>query len=579
MIRACSIMKRRVIIFIILLLFIIVLFSLISSNYDKNINKNIKDEWNAYFDINENETANFIVNRTIRNDLEITVPIELYTFSPNELFNPDLIEVYYKSKKENIENGFSTEKKLVRTFVLKPKEEITFSYKGTSKPRDQSLTFGDMKFYNAEINFDFDSVPTYFTEVVELPYSFNANYSSSDRYIPSFLIGSYFYGIDYIKNNFNIIAIDSGSKSMVIIQKNDPMKNISINMDLWAISVPNPKSIIHQTDEIYLGNEGKLTRTVDIENNQNISFFYQYDRLLNILNISDVDCEAFAKRTCKRLEPSGVVNDLRKEELVHTNAESCSILNWLGYPFECWKYEFENTLTSEFEMNDTRSSAFLNYQLKVNQRNGFGFDIDKSSICVYPRKIQLPVVMESGNILTFNLYPEKFVDNESIEKCSLETGFFTFETPRLIGKYFSRNNFYSKLKYYPATDTYGTEKFDIPMAAPYPEYVIKTRFIMVRKFEESLIFLGIGFIYLIIGFNFQKRREILKVISFIIVGGVGLISLQFLGRFSMAVLLIMILSLILGWIIASKKYDRVFFEKVMTLYSNHLRDKFWNKNS
>ncbi len=161
---------------------------------------------------------------------------------------------------------------------------------------------------------------------------------------------------------------------------------ITINMDLWAISVPNPKLIIHQTDEIYLDSEGKLTRTIDIENNQNISFFYQYDRLLNILNISDVDCEASIKRTCKRLEPSGMVNDLKKEELVHTNAESCSELNWMGYPFECWKYEFEHTLTSEFEMNDTRSSAFLNYQLKVSPKDGFRFDIDKSSICVYPKK-------------------------------------------------------------------------------------------------------------------------------------------------------------------------------------------------
>ncbi len=226
-------MKRGTIFFTILTLSTIIvvlslLFGLSSHNSDKNIDRNIKDEWNAYFRINENKTAFFIINRTIRNDLEITVPIALYTFSPNELFNPDLIEVYFRSKKENIENGFSSEKKLLRTFDLKPTEEITFSYKGTSNPRNQSYTFGDMKFYNAEINFDFDSVPTYFTEVVEFPYSFSPNSSFSDRYIPSFLIGSYFYGIDYIKNNFNIIAIDLGSRSKVIIQKNDPLKNINI---------------------------------------------------------------------------------------------------------------------------------------------------------------------------------------------------------------------------------------------------------------------------------------------------------------------------------------------------------------
>jgi hypothetical protein len=269
-----------------------------------------------------------------------------------------------------------------------------------------------------------------------------------------------------------------------------------------------------------------------------------------------------------------MVNDLKKEELVHTNAESCNELNWLGYPFECWKYDFEHTLTSEFEMNDTRSSAFLYYQLKVNPKDGFRFDVDKSSICVYPKKIQLPVVTEYGDIFSFTLYPENFTDNKSIEKCNLESGFFTFETPKLIGKYFSNNNLYSNLKYYPATDTYGTEKFDIPMSVPYPEYVIKTKFIMVRKFEELLIFLGIGLINLIIGFNSQKRRETLKLISVIIMGGAGLIPLYFLGIFSIGVFLIMMLSFMFGWIIASKKYDEVFFEKVVTLYSNHLKDKF-----
>ncbi len=181
---------------------------------------------------------------------------------------------------------------------------------------------------------------------------------------------------------------------------------------------------------------------------------------------------------------------------------------------------------------------------------------------------------EWGDIFAITLYPENFADNASIEKCSLETGFFTFETPSLIGKYFSKNNLYSKLKYYPATDTYGTEKFDIPMSVPYPEYVIKTKFIMVRKIGELLIFLGIGLIYLIIGFKSQKRRETLKSISDIIIGGVGLIPLYFFGILSILVFLIMILSFIFGWIIALKKYDEVFFEKVVTLYSNHLKDKF-----
>ena len=262
-------MKRRTIFFTVLTLSTIIvlsflIFGLSSHNSDKNIDRNIKDEWNAYFRITENNTAFFIINRTFRNDLEIAVSIALYTFSPDELFNPsiinpDIIEVYYRNKKENIENGFSKEKKLLRTFDLKPKEEISFSYKGTSNPRNYSSTFGDMKFYSAEINYELDYGPTYFTEVVEFPYSFFPNSSSSDRYIPSFLIGSYFYGIDYIKNNFNIIAIDSGGISKVIIQKNDPLKNISINMVFWAISVPNPMLIIHQTDEIYLDNEGKLT--------------------------------------------------------------------------------------------------------------------------------------------------------------------------------------------------------------------------------------------------------------------------------------------------------------------------------
>lgn len=570
MVKVGIITKGKIVFF----LTILILSGIILFGFNNN-NEDFKDEWEFNLRIYENHTATYILNRTIISNYGASVPIELYKMPTNELFKPDFIDIYYEGKMETIKEGFSSEKKLIKTFELKSNEKITFSYKGTIQPNNQSLTFGDMEFYNGEINIDF--YPNHFQGVIELPYPLFPNYSTSDRYIPVILIGSYINGIEYTKNNFDILAFDLDDKS-IVYYKSPPNSEIeNIILDFWAISLPNPKLIITQNDEIYLDKKSKRIRSFDLENNQNSSIFYKYNRELNILNITNYQCGDSYGVQCIEVVSGDMVTDLKKDLPIHSKGKPCSKFNLLGYPFECWEYESETTLTSEFVINETNSSAFLNYQLKVIPRDGFSIDTDKSDICFIPKKIQIPLITEDRNIFTFSLNPETVAEKDSIIKCTLETGFFTFETPKLIGKYFSIEKLGSKLKYNPASDVYSTERLHIPMSVPYPKYVIKSRFIMVREFEEKLISMGVFFIYLLFGFYNQKKRNISELPTFFI-SGVGLIPLHFSGILSLGILLIIITSFILGWIIS--KNEQILLIKVRLLYDIFLKKKryFSKKN-
>ena len=570
MVKVGKITKGKIVFF----LTILILSGVILLGFNNN-NEDFKNEWTFNIRIYENHTAAYILNRTIISNYEASVPIELYTMPTNELFKPDFINIYYKGNRETIEEGSSPEKKLIKTFELKRNEKITFSYIGTIQPNNQSLTFGDMKFYNGEINFDFS--PTYFQEFIELPYPIIPNYSTSNRYIPVVLYGSYLYDTQHIKNNFKIIVFDLENKSKIFYQKSPYSTITSINLDFWAISFPNPELIVTQNDVIYLDKNSKLTRSLDLENNQNSSIFYQYNRELNLLNITSSQCEDLFSGQCREIESGGIVTNLKKDITLHNKGKPCSKFNWLGYPFECWEYESENTLTSELDMNETSSSAFINYQLKVIPKNGFGIDVEKSNVCIFPKKIQIPVITEYRDIFTFTFNAENIIEKNSEDQCILESAFFTFETPKLIGKYLSGNKLISKLEYNPASDVYSTERLHIPMSVPYPKYVIKSRFIMVREFEEKLISMGVFFIYLLFGFYNQKKRNVSELPTFFI-SGVGLIPLHFSGILSIGIFLIIITSFILGWIIS--KNEQILLIKVRLLYDIFLKkSRYFSKKN
>ena len=561
MVKVGKITKGKIVFF----LAILILSGIILFGFNNN-NEDFKDEWKYNIHIYENHTATYILNRTIISNYEASVPIEFYTIPTNELFKPDFIDIYYKGKRGTIKESFSAEKKLNKTFELKHNEEITFSYVGKIQPNNQSLTFGDLKFYNGEINFDFS--PTYLQGFIELPYPIIPNYSTSNRYIPVILYGSYLYNKRHIRDHFNIIVFDLEGKSKIFYQKS-PYSNITrINLDFWAISFPNPELIVTQNDVIYLDKTSKLTRSLDLENNQNSSIFYQYNRELNLLNIAISKCENLFSGQCREIKSGGIVTNLKKDTTLHNKGTPCSKFNWLGYPFECWEYESENTLTSEFDMNETSSSAFINYQLKVIPKNRFGIDVEKSNVCIFPKQIQIPVINEYRDIFTFTFNVENIIEKNSKDQCILESEFFTFETPKLIGKYLSGNKLISKLEYNPASDVYSTERLHIPMSVPYPKYVIKSRFIMVREFKEKLIAMGVFFIYLLFGFYNQKNRNVSELPTFFI-SGVGLIPLHLSGILSIGILLIIIISFILGWIIS--KNEQIFLIKVRLLYDIFLK--------
>jgi len=232
---------------------------------------------------------------------------------------------------------------------------------------------------------------------IKLPYSFY-DYVENKQLI---LISApyenrFFYDKDL---TFNMLRNENSSIEMTFY-KNLHKESLAILVEFFLVLKENEPSVVIEHSDTLEFPAKKITQTISVKNNYKNRAIYYGTK--NVLDKGLIKAYILGDKTqtgtffdIKKIEPdqNELIPSLSKESYFN-ELQNCgfSILEKIGYPFECKILTGQNNIASDFELNGTPFNVYFDYKFNLDLTENFVIDVDNYKACVFPKDVFYPLM-------------------------------------------------------------------------------------------------------------------------------------------------------------------------------------------